>query len=279
MRNGYIVDVLTTVDIQEIVKIGGMVIEICEGVIYREIFKLSPFKKVIDKLFELRQKSKIDNNDVMQLLVNLFRNSLCGEQIRKDIEESYQCKSEIWMKTEYDERVLDYQKINYGKYIVKLKDDEGFQDEVKKVNTMPLHLGAFALSNSKRNLNNFINAIDGFYSNDVYYTDTESLYIENKHWDKLDKAGLVGKNRLQGKHDYKEGGIWYALFLAPKIKYCLTIKKYGVIDEHKTFKGFTNVSDNLDRKEYLNMADGGNLLAKVPLSWRKSFSQGVVIPH
>ena len=27
------------------------------------------------------------------------------------------------------------------------------------------------------------------------------------------------------------------------------------------------------------MADGGNLIAKIPLSWRKSFSRGVVIPH
>ena len=36
------------------------------------------------------------------------------------------------MQTEYDERVLDYQKINYGNYIVKMKDDEGLEDEVKK---------------------------------------------------------------------------------------------------------------------------------------------------
>ena len=34
MRNGYIVQTLTSVDIQEIVKIGGKVIEIYEGVIY-----------------------------------------------------------------------------------------------------------------------------------------------------------------------------------------------------------------------------------------------------
>ena len=67
----------------------------------------------------------------MQLLVKLIMNSLYGEQIRKDIEESYQCKSEMWMQTEYDERVLDYQKINYGNYIVKLEDDEGLQDELK----------------------------------------------------------------------------------------------------------------------------------------------------
>ena len=43
--------------------------------------------------------------------------------------------------------------------------------------------------------------------------------------------------------------------LAPKIKYCSTVNKFGIVDEHKTFKGFTNVSDNLDRKEFFNMAD------------------------
>ena len=206
-------------------------------------------------------------------------NSLYGEFLRKDILEGYQCKSEMWMMLEYDERVLDYQKINYGNYIFKMKDDEGLKDEIKKANTLPLQLAVFILSNSKRLMNNFIHAIDGFYTNDVYYTDTDSLYIESKHWEKLNKAGLVGKNLLQGKNDYKVGGFWYGLFLAPKIKYCLTIKKYGVIDEHKTFKGFTNVSDNLNRKEFFNMADGDKLIAKVPLSWKKSFSQGVVIPH
>ena len=35
----------------------------------------------------------------------------------------------------------------------------------------------------------------------------------------------------------------------------------------------------MDRKEYFKMADGDNLIAKVPLSWKKSFSQRVVIPH
>ena len=95
-------------------------------------------------------------------------------------------------------------------------DDAGWEDEVKKLNTMPLHLGAFVLSNSKRIMNNFIHAIDGFYTNDVYYTDTDSLYIENKHWEKLDKAGLFGKGLLQGKNDYGNGGIFYGLFLEPK---------------------------------------------------------------
>ena len=42
---------------------------------------------------------------------------------------------------------------------------------------MPLHLGAFVLSNSKRIMNNFIRAINGFYTKGVYYIDTDSLYF------------------------------------------------------------------------------------------------------
>ena len=111
---------------------------------------------------------------------------------------------------------------------------------------MPHQLGAFVLSNSERIMNNFIQAINGFYTNDLYYEDTDSMYKENKHWKEIDKAGLVGKNRLQGKIDYEDWCIWYDLLLAPKLKYCLTINKFGIRDEHKTFKGSTNVSDNLD---------------------------------
>ena len=150
-----------------------------------KIFKVSPVKKVIDKLFKLRQKNKIESNDALQLLVKLIMKSLYGGQIRKNIEESFHCKSELCLMTEYDERVLDYQKSNYGNSIVKLEDDEGLQDEVKKFNTMPPQMGSFVLSNIRRIMNNFIHAINGFCSNDLFYTDTDSLYIENKHWEKL----------------------------------------------------------------------------------------------
>ena len=110
----------------------------------------------------------------MQLLVKLLMNSLYEENIRKDIEEKFACESEAWMMSEYDERVKDYWKILHGKYTVKMIDDAGLEDEVKKINTMPLHLGAFVLSNSKRIMNKFIQAFNGFYTNDVYSTDTDS---------------------------------------------------------------------------------------------------------
>ena len=114
-------------------------------------------------------------------------NSFYGEQIRKNVEEKFACKLEVWMMTEYNERVIDYWKISGVKYIVKMIDDAGLEEEVKKLYTMPLHLGAFVLSKSKRNMNIFKHAIDGFNTNDVCYRDTDSLYIENKHWDKWTK--------------------------------------------------------------------------------------------
>ena len=57
-RNSYIKDHLTSADIQEIVRIGGRVKEFYEGVIYRENYKVSRIRKVIDKLFALRLKYK-----------------------------------------------------------------------------------------------------------------------------------------------------------------------------------------------------------------------------
>ena len=51
---------------------------------------------------------------------------------------------------------------------MKLEDDVGLRDEVKKVNTMSLQLGAFVLSNSKRKMDTFIHAISDFCINDIY---------------------------------------------------------------------------------------------------------------
>ena len=163
MRNGYIIDTLTSVDICEIVKIGGKVIQIYEGVLYRENFIVSPFRKVIEKLFALRQKNKDEHNDLMQGLVKLIMNSFYAVQIRKDIDQPYKCKSQHWMETEYVENVLDYCRLPNGNYIVKLKKDDGLESDNDVKNTLPSHLGAFILSNSKRIMNNFIREINGFF--------------------------------------------------------------------------------------------------------------------
>ena len=108
-------------------------------------------------------------------MVRLIMNSIYGQTIRRDIEDEFCCKTENWMKTEYDERVKDYWRLPNGHYIVQLSLDEGVDGEIDNKNTMPSQLGAFILSNSKRIMNNFVEVFDGFKSNNVFYQDTDSL--------------------------------------------------------------------------------------------------------
>ena len=56
-----------------------------------------------------------------------------------------------------------FQKNGHGNYILRNIDDAGLEDEVAKLNSMPLHLGASVLSNIKRIMNNFFHAIDEFF--------------------------------------------------------------------------------------------------------------------
>ena len=46
-----------------------------------------------------------------------------------------------------------------------------------------------------------IRETNAFYNINVYYTDTDTLYIEKKYWDVLDKAGLVGDGLCLGKNE------------------------------------------------------------------------------
>ena len=82
--DGYIIEFLTIVDIQENVKIVGNVIQIYEGIIYQEKYEKSPFWKVIEKLFALKQKYKDEGNGPLQALVKLAVNAVLGIQITKD---------------------------------------------------------------------------------------------------------------------------------------------------------------------------------------------------
>ena len=105
-------------------------------------------------------------------------------------------------------------------------------------------------------MNNFVTEINGFYNYSIYYGDTVSLYIEKKPWDVLDRANLVGERLCQGKIDYKTGGIFYGLVLAPKIKFSLIIDDYGITEKYKTNKEFNNSKRLLDRSQYFKMIQG-----------------------
>ena len=62
-----------------------------------------------------------------------------------------------------------------------------------------------------------VHEIVGFYSNKIYYQETDSLFIHMEHHEKLKESGYVGSNLVQGEYEYGDGGFFYGLFLAPKI--------------------------------------------------------------
>ena len=61
-------------------------------------------------------------------------------------------------------------------------------------------------------MNNLIGEINSFYNNSIYYTDTDSLYIEKSYWKVSNKVGLVGSDLCQSKNGYKSTGAFYGMF-------------------------------------------------------------------
>ena len=82
--------------------------------------------------------------------------------------------------------------------------------------TLPSHLGTFISNCSKMFMNSFIRKHNGFYNHSVLYGNTDSLYIERKHWNVLNKTKLLGGNLCPGENDYGDDKIiFHGLFSAP----------------------------------------------------------------
>ena len=127
-------------------------------------------------------------------------------------------------------------------------------------------------------MNDVIKQIDGFYNNIIYYTDADSLYIHKKHWSNLVKVGYVGKSLGLGKNDYGNSGIFYAWYLAPKIKFCLVIDDYGIISAKRTFKGYSEEHRMIKLDEYKSLSEGKTVSGRFSIDWTKTF-EGIKIPH
>jgi len=146
----------------------------------------------------LRLKYKAEGNDVGDRLVKLLLNSLYGKTVQKDILTTSHLWSHKTLENSYTELVINYEKIKDDLYFVEKLNEEtefsasnSFQIDVTKgdakakknvTRLMPSHLGSFILSHSRRIMNNFILAINGFKDPVIYYTDTDSIYIHKKYW-------------------------------------------------------------------------------------------------
>lgn len=142
--------------------------------------------------------------------------------------------------------------------------------DASKQQPFPTVIGSYILAYSRRVMNNFIHIIDGFKQWKVYYTDTDSLFMDKASYQMLIDAGAVGNNNFQGKNDldtrhvwnckereqhtgikpictsdcqcehiyYAENEIVEAYFAGPKQKWVvIRDKKSGMIQEKVTLKG------------------------------------------
>ena len=182
MRNGIKIDILTSADIVEIVKCGGIILELFEGFFCHNL-EHNPKTVFVTDMFEKRDLFKSQGKDLLQNLAKKIGLSVYGGNIRKHRNEEYKCVIETWTKENFDERVKGWFLLKDGFSIVKLEDDEGTDDydKAKSVNTMPSHCGSYILLHRKRLMKNVISKIGGFYKNSIYYHDTDSLFIHKKY--------------------------------------------------------------------------------------------------
>ena len=195
MGSGIKLDTLTSVDIVEIVKCGGIILEVFEGFFCNNL-EYNPYTEFVTDMFEKRDLFKSQGKDLLENLAKKIGLSVYGGNIRKDINEEYECVTETWMRENFDDSVQEWFPLKNGNLIVKLHDDEGVDDsdKAKSINTVPSHFGSYISSHSKGLMNEVINQIGGFYINSIYYGDTDSMNFHKKYWSDLVDNRFVGKS-------------------------------------------------------------------------------------
>ena len=105
-------------DIEEVVRSGGWIVKKLEGFLCDNL-EFNPFERFIIDMTNKTNKYKEENKILLQTLTEKVSNAVYGGSIRKDIEESYKCVTQSWMKNEYNESVIERVSLKNGNIIVK----------------------------------------------------------------------------------------------------------------------------------------------------------------
>jgi hypothetical protein len=242
---------VTNVELQEAIKHGGY--EVLEVYMYEEWKeKKYIFKDFIEKMYNKRleykkQKKEATNDndkkkyDILQELCKLIMNSSFGKIIQKPIDSQFNVTTvKEWTNEIADQHTEYIQCINGKRNVLYRKKNKDVHD-----NKLPKYLGAFILSYSKKHMNDYISAVDGFYKPVIKYMDTDSLYFDVKYFDMLSSKGLIGPALGQATPDY-DVDIQEYVSLGKKIKFC----KLTNGDLKTTFKGFSRLN-KMDKEDKL----------------------------
>lgn len=130
------------------------------------------------------------------------------------------------------------------------------------VREMP-HLGGLVLSYSKLRMYDIITKTDPFY------TDTDSLYIDNKYHDQIQWSKELG----DFSNDY-DGKIIYGAFTAKKVKYIELLLPNGEIEKHYTGKGCC--TDTLSKNDFKSMLKTIPIQNVRPFKFVRNLNDGTV---
>ena len=194
--------------------------------------------EVVRKLYDLRTMYKKEKNPI-QLLYKLMLNTAYGKTIQKPKDSNV-----IWradkttsvkklIKT-FGESIQSITPPRDGNKIFKAKIRIGIINHW----AMP-HCGSLVLSQSKRIMNKFMVP----YGEDIYYTDTDSIFMKEKRYLQLLESNpeLFGDELGQMKEENHLKGncvrIVKAMFMAPKVYWIKEINEKGETYDKITMKG------------------------------------------
>lgn len=204
------------IDIKEALRVGCRVVKVHQGIGFKESIGnfLSGF---IQEMCRKREQVR-DKNPVLGNTYKLFSNGVFGKTAVKDNEDSWIFTSVGTFRKFYANRdLIDYEYYpgttpKNDRVLVRFSPNQDRADTFKssKKSQKPVQtpypslVGVYILAHSRKVMNNFIHAIDGFRFPKVYYSDTDSLFIEEDSLNKLKELGYYGKNFGQGKNDLKK---------------------------------------------------------------------------
>ena len=107
MRNGIILDTLTSIDVVEIIRCGGVILEVYEGFFCHNL-EYNPYTEFVTDMFQKTVFFKSQGKDLLQNLAKKIGLSVYGGNIRKDINEKYKCVTENWLREKFDDSVKEW---------------------------------------------------------------------------------------------------------------------------------------------------------------------------
>ena len=214
------------------------------------------FTDYVDTFYKMRLN--FPKSDPLNFIAKILMNSLYGRfGMRENLPEVIIMSKENFSEFEENnlEKIIDSKEIN-GFYLVTLINN-GEESESLNIN---VGVASAITSYSRIHMTKFKNNSDF----NLYYTDTDSIYIDKELNDKFVSSKELGKLKLECK-------IKKAVFLNAKL-YCYLTRTGDIIKKVKGLK-FTG---DLTLVNFENLLKKDATLEKSQVKWKRSLTQGQI---